>query len=156
MPSYYRDPAAPEPNVPRRIGVTALIERDGEVLVERRADTDADEWAFVGGAIEDESVLGALHREVWEETGFAIEHATLLGVFSDPSRIVEYPDGNICRITSLVFRVTPRGSAAPVLSDESTEMRFVSHDELAQLVFWPAQRPIRDAYLAKPAGIVIA
>jgi hypothetical protein len=46
MPSYYRDPNAPAPNVPRRIGVAALIERDGTFLVERRVD-DAYEWAFI-------------------------------------------------------------------------------------------------------------
>jgi hypothetical protein len=27
VPSYFRDPEAPEPNVPRRIGVIGLIER---------------------------------------------------------------------------------------------------------------------------------
>ena len=52
MPSYYRDPEAPTPNVPRRVGVTALIERDGAFLVERRVD-DPDRWAFVGGTLEE-------------------------------------------------------------------------------------------------------
>lgn len=33
---------------------------------------------------------------------------------------------------------------------------FVMHDELAELEFWPAARPIRDALLAKPREIVIA
>ena len=32
MPSSFRDPAAPAPNQPRRIGVVALIERDGALL----------------------------------------------------------------------------------------------------------------------------
>jgi ADP-ribose pyrophosphatase YjhB (NUDIX family) len=76
VPSYYRDPAAPEPNRPRGTGVTALIERNGQVLVERRAD-DADVWAFIGGTLGDESVLDALHRDVRKETRFEIEHATL-------------------------------------------------------------------------------
>ncbi len=47
MPSYYRDPEAPVPNVSRRVGVTALIERGGAFLVERRVD-HPDRWAFVG------------------------------------------------------------------------------------------------------------
>lgn len=43
------------------MGVVALIEHDGCVLVDRRSDDGA--WAFVGGRVEeDESVLGALHR----------------------------------------------------------------------------------------------
>ena len=156
MPSFYRDAAAPEPNVPRRIGVTALIERDGELLVERRADSDADEWAFIGGGLGDESALDALHREVREETGFEIECASLFGIFSDPTRIVAYPDGDVCRVTSIVFRVTPFGESEPVLSPESKGMRFVSRDELGRLPFWPAHRPIRDSFLDDPAAPVVA
>lgn len=35
---YYRDPATPEPMGSRRLGGMALIERDGSLLLERRAD----------------------------------------------------------------------------------------------------------------------
>ena len=156
MPSYYRDPAAPTPNVPRRIGVTAVIERDERLLVERRSD-DPGRWAFVGGSLEDdESALDALAREVREETGYTIEESALLGIFTDPSRIVEYPDGNVCRFVSLVFRVTPAERTAPVLSDESHEMRFVTRGELADLPFWPAQLPIRGALLTSGNEVVVA
>ena len=155
MPSYYRDPDAPAPNVPRRVGVTALIERDGAILAERRVD-DPDRWAFIGGTLEeDEHLLDALHREVHEETGLAIEHAHLLGVFSDPTRIAAYPDGNICRILSIAFLVTPRGPREPVPSNESAGMRFVYRDELVSLAFWPAHQPIRDALLREPGVPVV-
>lgn len=156
MPSYYRDPGAPTPNRPRGVGVTALIERDGTVLVERRADSEALEWAFIAGTLDDESVLDALQREVREETGFEIESASLFGIFSDPTRIVAYPDGSVRRITSIVFRVIPLGHGAPVLSHESLEMQFVSRSELVQLEFWPAHLPIRDALLDDGGEVVIA
>jgi 8-oxo-dGTP pyrophosphatase MutT (NUDIX family) len=156
VPSYYLDPAAPTPNVPRRVGVTALIERDGLFLVERRVD-DSHEWAFIGGTLEeDEPVLGALHREVLEETGLEIEQASLFGVFSDPTRIVAYQDGSVCRITSIAFRVQPRRDADPAPSEESRGMRFVSGDELAALPFWPVHVPIRDALLSADRSIVVA
>jgi hypothetical protein len=125
MPSYYRDPNAPTPNVPRRVGVTALIERGDTFLVERRAD-DAHEWA-----------------------------ARLVGVFSDPTRIVSYPDGNICRVLSIAFRVTPLGDTEPIPSEESAGMQFVSRDELTRLPFWPAQQPIREALLREPRAPVV-
>jgi 8-oxo-dGTP pyrophosphatase MutT (NUDIX family) len=154
MPSYYRDAEAPTPNVPRRVGVTALVERDGMVLVERRADDDA--WAFVGGRLEeDETLLAALHREVHEETGFMIADASLFGVFSDPTRVIAYPDGNICRLVSVAFRVIPSGRQAPSLSPESLEMRFVDPAQLVGLDFWPVHLPIRDAFLAEPPAVVI-
>jgi ADP-ribose pyrophosphatase YjhB (NUDIX family) len=155
MPSYYRDPSAPGPNLPPRVGVTALIERDGGFLVERRAD-DPHEWAFIGGRLEmHEDLLETLRREVLEETGLAIERAELFGVFSDPTRIVAYPDGNICRVVSIAFRVSAREDAQPVLSDESSEMLFVSPGELARLPFWPIHRPIRDALLRGSNGPVV-
>ena len=148
MPSWYRDPAAPEPNIPRRVGVTALIERDDLYLVERRVD-DAEVWAFIAGTVEDdEQLLDALRREVREETGFEIESARLLGLFSDPSRIIAYPDGTICRVLSIAFRVAVTGDGEPSTSSESAGMRLVDRHELTQLPFWPAHQPIRAALLS--------
>ena len=155
MPSYFRDPEAPAPNVPRRVGVTAIIERDGKFLVERRVD-DPHEWAFVGGTVEeDEPVLDALRREVREETGFEIERATLLGIFSDPTRVVAYPDSTVCRILSIAFRVVPRGDAEPMPSSESAGMELVSAEELAARPLWPAHLPVREAILRGPREIVV-
>ncbi|WJH34823.1 hypothetical protein N6H14_01135 [Paenibacillus sp. CC-CFT747] len=46
---YYRNPAAPAPNKPPSIGVTALIrDGSGSLLLEKRADSER--WAFIGGA----------------------------------------------------------------------------------------------------------
>lgn len=154
MPSYYRDPQAPMPNVPRRVGTTALIERDGAFLLERRRDDGS--WGFVGGRVhDDETVLAALHREVLEETGLRIARATLLGVFSDPTRVVAYPDGNVCQVLSIVFLVVPVEGDEPVASEESLELRWVGRDELGKLELWPVHRPIRDAFLAGPGGVVV-
>lgn len=156
MPSFYRDPEAPEPNASRKIGVTAVIERDGKILVERRVD-DADVWAFIGGTVEDgEDLLDTLRREVHEETGFDVDSARLLGLFSDPTRIVAYPDGTVCRVLSIAFRTTVSGSEAPQLSGESAGMRFVARDELRQLPFWAIQVPIRDALLADTRDVVVS
>jgi 8-oxo-dGTP pyrophosphatase MutT (NUDIX family) len=156
MPSYYRDPDAPAPNLPRRVGVMAIVERAGRILVERRAD-DPEWWAFLGGGLdEDEGALDALRRELREETGFTIADATLVGVFTDPERIIEYPDGSICRLVSLAFRVVPVESGDPTLSDESREMRFVTPDELAGLDLWPVHVPVREALLERAHEIVVA
>ena len=155
MPSYYRDPRAPAPNVPRRVGTTALIEREGSFLLERRRDDGS--WGFVGGRVEDdETVLAALHREVLEETGLHIAQSTLFGIFSDPTRVVSYPDGNVWQVLSIVFLVVPVEGDEPVASDESLELRWVSRGELGRLELWPVHRPIRDAWLAGPAGVVVA
>jgi hypothetical protein len=49
MPSYFRDPEAPTPSEPRRIGVVALIEPDGRLLLERRGDVGA--WGAIRGPL---------------------------------------------------------------------------------------------------------
>jgi 8-oxo-dGTP pyrophosphatase MutT (NUDIX family) len=154
VPSYFRDPEAPAPNVPRRVGVVALIERGDSVLVQRRADDGA--WDFLGGRLDEhETVLDALRREVAEESGLEVAEAALFGVFSDPTRIIEYPDGNICRLLSLAFEVQVKPGMEPVRSEESLELRFVGHEELAELEVWPSVRPIRDAFLATPDVVLV-
>jgi 8-oxo-dGTP pyrophosphatase MutT (NUDIX family) len=153
MPSWYRDPDAPAPNVTRRVGVIALLERGEGVLLQRRSDDG--EWDFVGGKLdEEETILGALHREVREETGLEVVDPSLFGIYSDPTRIIEYPDGTVCRLLSIVFRARA-GGGEPRASEESVELRFVGREELRDLAVWPSVRPIRDAYLADPGRFVL-
>jgi 8-oxo-dGTP pyrophosphatase MutT (NUDIX family) len=155
MPSWYRDPDAPQPNEPRRAGVCFLVEIDGGVLIDRRVDDGA--LALTGGALDEgDSVLECLERELREETGLEVERPALLGVFSDPTRVVSYPDGAVNRVLSVAFVVTPRPGAPPRTSGESFELMVVSRDELRDLPIWPAHRPIRDAYLAFDGTPVVA
>ncbi len=155
MPSWYRDPSAPTPNKPRKVGVCFIVEMDGGVLVDRRADDGS--LAFTGGTLEDgETVSEAIERELGEETGLEVERSTFLGVFSDPTRLIGYPDGSVVRVLTLAFVVTPRTSGEPRVSDESLELRVVSRDELRAMEIWPAQRPIRDAYLSFGGDVVVA
>ena len=92
---YNRDPDAPRPSV-QTLGVTALIEREGKLLLERRRDTG--QWNPPGGRVEiDESFEQALRKQVLEETGLTIARFSLFGTFSDPSRIGEFADGAVIR-----------------------------------------------------------
>jgi 8-oxo-dGTP pyrophosphatase MutT (NUDIX family) len=155
VPSWYRDPNAPSPNQPRRAGGCFLVEVDGGVLIDRRRDDGA--FALTGGALDEgESVLDCLARELREETGLEVDSARLLGVFSDPTRLVAYPDGAVNRLLSLAFVVTPRPGREPQPSDESIELRVMSRSELRDLPIWPAHRPIRDAYLVFDGTPVVA
>lgn len=154
VPSYYRDPEASEPNRPIQVGVCFIVEIDGGVLIDRRRDDGS--WAFTGGALEDgESVEEAPARELFEAIGLEVGRAAPLGVFSEPSRIVAYPDGSVYRVLSLAFVVTPRQGKKPRASDESLELSVVSSEQLRELSFWPARRPIRDTYLSFDGNVVV-
>jgi ADP-ribose pyrophosphatase YjhB (NUDIX family) len=153
MPSWYRDPEAPVPNMPLRVGAVALIERDATLLVERRADDGT--WGLVAGALEnDESIVEALVREIDEETRLRPTWVELFGVFSDPGRIVGYSDGKVYRVLALAFRVRVE-DGEPVSSEEALELRFTAHDELLDLDLTPAHRPIVEQYLAGSGRVIV-
>ncbi len=148
---YWRDPAAPTPNQPRSLGTIAVITDDeGRVLMERRSD--CGRWGLVAGAAaDDESALEALRREVREETGCELATSDFLGVFTDPSRVCAYPDGNVVSVVSVVYLGT-LGPGEPVASAESLELRWVPWHDLDDLdvvetmipVLAAARRRLRD------------
>jgi ADP-ribose pyrophosphatase YjhB (NUDIX family) len=116
-----------------RFGASALVlDETGErILLTRRADNGR--WCMPGGRMEPgESVAEACVREILEETGLEVEVVSLIGIYSSPDRVIEYPDGNRRQIVAAHFLVRVLGGALR-LSDETTEFRFVSRDELAHL-----------------------
>jgi NAD+ diphosphatase len=105
-------------------GVEAVIERDGRILLARRADEPAKGlWDLPGGFPEEgEEPLAALEREVREETGLALADVELLGIWIEP----DYAGRS-------VFSVTYRAAAGPgdaVAADDVAELRWVRADEL--------------------------
>lgn len=62
-----------------RPGVYSVILRDGEALL---AEQNGDLLLPGGGIEPGESVLQALHREVWEETGWVVAPVRRLGVYA--------------------------------------------------------------------------
>jgi ADP-ribose pyrophosphatase YjhB (NUDIX family) len=152
--SFYRDPEAPPPNNPRRVGVVALIERESSLLLERRADFGT--WGLPGEALdEDETVGEAVAREVREETGLETVSLDLFGVFSDPSRIIAYPDGDVFRLLTLAF-VVEVALGEPQVSRESLELRFVPFTDVPDLELGRALVPVLGAYVSCRARPVVA
>ena len=149
---FYGNPDAPRPNRPIGVGVLALIERDGKLLMERRSD--CGRWGLVGGMVEvEESLEAALRREVFEETGLVVAACEPGGVLTDPSRIVRYPDGNVVRLVTFVFRAEVEGFGPLRASEESEELRFFGAGEVSRLDVIETARPVVDGYLSgKPFG----
>lgn len=125
------DPNAPRPNLPRRAGAVLAALGDGgaTVLMERRSDSGL--WGLIGGSLDDdESILTGLRREVGEETGRAIiGEPDLLGVFSNPTRILSYPDGNVFASITVGFVGTLEDGPL-TCSHESTELAYRRWEEI--------------------------
>lgn len=127
---YYRDEHAPQPKG-NRIGTCILIEYDGKLLLEHRKDSDT--WAVIGGGLKlNERLVDGVIRETFEETGIRLceEKVTFYGIYDDPSRIASYPDGNVWRILTVVYRVRLAELPEMICSEESRELRFWGREEL--------------------------
>lgn len=73
-----------------RPGAYAILPREGQVLLTYQAEP-FHEFQLPGGGIDPgESPLQALHREVWEETGWRISSPRRLGAFRRFTYMPEY------------------------------------------------------------------
>jgi 8-oxo-dGTP pyrophosphatase MutT (NUDIX family) len=135
---YYDDPNAPEPNSMVVAASAVVTDEQGRILLQRRRDNDL--WALPGGGMDlTDSLPGTAVREVKEETGLEVEVTGLVGTYTDPRHIIAYSDGEVRRQFNVCFaaRIV---SGDLAISDESTELRFVSPDELDQLPMHHTQR----------------
>jgi len=137
-----------------RLGCSAVIfNEDKKVLLTRRSDNG--QWCLPGGAMEPgESVAEACAREVWEETGLRVEVLRLIGVYSDPHRVIIYPDGNKVHIVALSFEAKVTGGELG-LSDETTEFGYFSLEEAAQMdIIGNHYGRVCDALLGETAALI--
>ena len=64
-----------------------------------------------------------------EETGLAVRVTKLIGVYSSPHHVSEYPDGNRWHGVDLLFEATLVGGALS-LNEECAEARFCAQQEI--------------------------
>lgn len=74
----------------RRPGVYAILPRDGRLLVTHQSDPTPELQLPGGGIDAGEGPLKALHREVFEETGWKIATPRRLGAFRRFTYMPEY------------------------------------------------------------------
>ncbi|MFD4373412.1 NUDIX hydrolase [Streptomyces sp. NPDC058486] len=135
---YYDEPNAPEPNRMVVAASAVVTDERGCILLQRRRDNGL--WALPGGGMDlTESLPGTAVREVKEETGLDVEITGLVGTYTDPRHIIAYTDGEVRRQFNVCFTARIVGGE-PVISDESTELRFVPPGELDRLPMHPTQR----------------
>jgi 8-oxo-dGTP pyrophosphatase MutT (NUDIX family) len=134
---YWNDQDAPKANslVPACGTVTA--DEAGRILMQRRRDTG--QWALPMGKMEiGETPSQCAVRETEEETGVRVEPLGILGIYSDPSHIVAYSDGEIRQEYEVMLIARPV-AGQPEANDEASDVRWVEPRDLHALDIHPTQ-----------------
>lgn len=116
-----------------------------KLLLTRRADNG--QWCLPSGRLDPgESITECCIREVLEETGLTVEVVRLIGVYSSPHEIVEYPDGNKVQIVSVCFEARIVSGELAV-SDETLEFEYFDLKDTETIDLIPNHRQrILDAF----------
>ncbi|MWB76960.1 NUDIX domain-containing protein [Pseudooceanicola sp. 216_PA32_1] len=77
----FGEPARPDITYTLRPGVYAILPRDGSLLLTHQAEPEPEFQLPGGGVDPGESPIRALHREVFEETGWHIAAPRRVGAF---------------------------------------------------------------------------
>lgn len=77
----YGNPPRPGQHYRRRPGAYAILYRDGRLLLTHQSQPEPEFQLPGGGLDPGESAITALHREVFEETGWSIGDARYLGSY---------------------------------------------------------------------------
>lgn len=130
-----------------------VSDENGRILLERR--TDFDSWGIPGGALElGETLEQCARREVWEETGVTVGELQLVGIYSEPTFDVLYPNGDQTQQFTVCFHSNYVSGDLRVDSAESHALRWFAPDQLpfANMLPWFAH--MLTDYLAGDTPIV--
>jgi 8-oxo-dGTP pyrophosphatase MutT (NUDIX family) len=116
-----------------RVGCSAVIFNSSreKILLTRRTDNAL--WCLPGGGMAPgENAAETCVREVFEETGLNVQVVHLIGVYSSPDWLIEYPDGNRVQIVAMSFESEIIGGEMNPTSEVS-EFGYFSSAEIENL-----------------------
>ena len=147
----------------KRIGKTGVIRPSTagsvfngsgeEILLTRRKDIGV--WCLPGGGMDaGESASEGCVREVFEETGLMVKVTHLIGVYSSPHMLVEYPGGDRVHSMALNFLAEPIGGTLGI-SDETIDVGYFTLAEMKSMNIWEHQMQlIIDAFSKSEAAFI--
>ncbi|MCC9622821.1 NUDIX hydrolase [Thalassospira sp. MA62] len=117
------------------IGVGAVIWHQEKVLLIQRAkEPDIGSWSLPGGAQElGETLVDAVHREVFEETGIEIGAPTLIGTVDliSPRR-----NGQVQFHYTLIDYVARARTTTLRPGSDASDAHWVAYDEVSKYKLW--------------------
>ena len=124
-------------------GVQGILERDGRILLARRANEPRrGYWDLPGGFLhESEDATDGLRREFREETGLEVRPTELVRIDIEP-----YGGRYVFSVTWLV-----EAEGEPVAADDVAELRWFARDELPREMAFPGQDLVLADWAARHA-----
>jgi 8-oxo-dGTP pyrophosphatase MutT (NUDIX family) len=122
-------------------------------LLTRREDNGR--WCLPGGGMDaGESAKEACVREMLEETGLEVRVTKLIGIYTTPDILMEYPDGNRIQPVAFSFEAEITGGELG-LSDEVTEFGWYTVKEMESMDILEHHVPrIRDGIENQPEAFI--
>lgn len=110
------------------VGCGVMIVQDDQLLLQHR--TDEDSWCIPGGMMElGETFEETAKREVFEETGLAVEQLELFGIYSGEDCFSKYPNGDQVYSVQMIFIAHSISGELLQKNEESREhCYFDKHD----------------------------
>ncbi|MEZ8824576.1 NUDIX hydrolase [Vibrio sp. 10N.261.55.A7] len=125
-----------------RVGVAAVILRDGKVLLgERMGSHGANTWATPGGHLElGESIEACAKRETLEETGLVVESFRKLGFTNDI-----FDQENKHYVT--LFVVASQSSGEPMIMEPNKckQWKWFELNDLPEPLFLPLTNLLKES-----------
>lgn len=128
--------------------VGAIVVRDGQVLLVRRARDPFKGWWDVPGGFLDagEHPLDGVRREIREETGLEVEPGRLIGIYMDVYGADDEPTLNLYYECAVV-------GGDPAAGDDAAELGWFSPEALPDdIAFENAREMLRDWLAERAAG----
>ncbi|MEV6488561.1 NUDIX domain-containing protein [Actinoplanes sp. NPDC051633] len=150
---YLDDPDAPKANSIVVAATVFVVDDHDRVLMIRRTDNGL--WAIPGGAQDfGEYIANTAVRETREESGIDVEVTGIIGIYTNPNHVMAYSNGEVRQQFSICFRAQYlSGELTP--SGESSEVRWVTRDQLDGLPIHPSMRlRIDHGYQQRPAPYI--
>ena len=150
---HYGDRIGKEGDIRLGCSVVILDESKQKILLTERADNKL--WCLPSGGVDPgETVEETCVREVYEETGLNVRVTKLVGVYSFPHGLIEYPDGNKFQIIALSFTAEIIGGELGI-SDETTDFGYFTLEEMDDLeMVLNHKERILDAFENMPNAII--